>query len=369
VQPILNFLSIIFYEPIFNALMLIYHGVHDYGLAIIILTIIVRFALVPLTFQQLRSSKVMQELQPKLKELQRRYANDKERLMREQMALYREHKYNPVSGCLPLLIQLPFLYGLFYALRNVFQPGMTVAKLNEQIYPFLPKLSALPSTYLNWFAFLPGSPHLNLAVSDPTHILPIIAALATFVQMRMAQPRQNRSSKDTQTAVMSQMSYIMPLVTGFFAWTFPAGLALYWTVSTLFTMTQQYFITGWGSLPALIPASLFGAAASGDGSTPPSSAPQTPAKGTDGAVMRTEKLRRSDGEQSGNGADHAIKTPDRASAPGARPPQSPIDRSAAPSVSSSVRRQRSGAGRGAQRSRHSTAQRNRPVLKPKGGEQ
>jgi YidC/Oxa1 family membrane protein insertase len=372
VQPVLHFFSIVFYEPIFNALMLLYHGVHDYGLAIIILTLIVRFALVPLTIKQLRSSKVMQELQPKMKELQRRYANDKERLMKEQMALYREHSYNPVAGCLPLLIQLPFLYGLFYALRNVFNKGVTVAQINQQIYPFLPKLHALPSTYLSWFAFLPGHPALNLALPDPTHVLPIVAALATFAQLRMAQPRMaaQQPSKDTQTAMMSQMSYIMPIITGFFAWTFPAGLALYWTVSTLFTMVQQYFITGWGSLPTTISGLRFGAVASPGAGAGNSSGPQAPSavQRTNGANPLPEKGRKAGDTKAVDGAGPSAKVPV------AKPPPAPGAQAARPSAGGSIppsfsttRRERNNVSRQVPRSKNGTAQRNRPVSKPKGG--
>jgi YidC/Oxa1 family membrane protein insertase len=372
VQPILNFFSIIFYGPIFNALILLYQGVHDYGLAIIILTLAIRFALIPLTFQQLRASKVMQELQPKLRELQRRYAHDKERLMREQMALYREHKYNPALGCLPLLIQLPFLYGLFYALRNV--PVTSLTGLNQQIYPFLPKLAAKPNTYLNWFAFLPGGPHLNLAVPDPTHVLPIIAAVATFAQMRMAQPRQvvQRSDKDAQTAVMSQMSYIMPIITGFFAWTFPAGLALYWTISTLFTMVQQYFITGWGSLPTIIPGLRLGAHGSANTGAPAASSPQklVAGKEADGTKAWADKARRpGDGKAEGGGASYSVTTPAEADSADTRLSRPASGSSSVPPSFGTTRRERGGSNRGMPRNRNGTARRSRPVSKPKGGKQ
>ena len=94
-----------------------------------------------------------------------------------------------------------------------------------------------------WF----GGP-INLGHPDPTHILPVLAALATFLQLRMSQPRTRTGTKDAMSQQMAIMQYIMPLVTLFFAWTFPAGLALYWTTTSVFSMVQQYFVTGWGSI-------------------------------------------------------------------------------------------------------------------------
>jgi len=122
--------------------------------------------------------------------------------------------------------------------------------LNQSIYPFLPKFIFPPDPYMIWF----GGP-INLGHPDPTHILPILAGLATFLQLRMSQPRTRTGTKDAMTQQMAAMQYIMPFVTLFFAWTFPAGLALYWTTTSVFSMVQQYFVTGWGSL-AVMPAFL-----------------------------------------------------------------------------------------------------------------
>jgi YidC/Oxa1 family membrane protein insertase len=129
--------------------------------------------------------------------------------------------------------------------------------INGLIYPFLPRFTHLPNLDLNWFTFINSAWHFPLSQPDPTHILPIIAGLATFIQLRMSQPAtvvQAGSSKNGTTATdatqqsMKTMQYIMPLVTVFFGWTFAAGLALYWTVSSIFQAVQQYFVTGWGSL-------------------------------------------------------------------------------------------------------------------------
>ncbi len=173
------------------------------------------------------------------------------------MALYKETGVNPMAGCLPLLVQLPVLYGLFYALNGVLRNptlhNATHTGINDLIYPFLPHFQQLPNINLNWFTFLNPAWHFSLGQPDPTHILPILAGLATFVQLRMSQPRSTAGSKDMMSQQQQLMQFIMPVFTAFIAWGFGAGLALYWTTTSLFSIVQQFFITGWGSLLAPIP--------------------------------------------------------------------------------------------------------------------
>lgn len=248
-----QFFNYIFVDPIFNVLMLLDHLFGDLGLSIIVLTVIIRLLLFPLYMRQLRSSKAMQAIQPLIADVRKKYKDQREQYQAMQ-AIYKEYGVSPAAGCLPLLIQLPILYGLFFALRTVLDAHGLVGlhTINSTIYPFLPKFTTLPSVYLNWFGL-----HLNLGQPDPSHILPILAGLATFLQLRMSQPRTVSGATDTMSQQMRIMQYIMPFITVFFAWTFAAGLALYWTTSTLFTMVQQYFVTGWGSL-AVMPAFLEG---------------------------------------------------------------------------------------------------------------
>ncbi len=236
--------------PIFNVLMLLYHLFGSMALSIIVLTLIVRLALFPLTLRQLKSTKATQAIQPLIADVRKKYKDQKEQYAAMQ-AIYKEYGVNPVAGCLPLLVQLPVLYGLFFALREALNtsglsPINYLHSLNQSIYPFLPKFIIPPDPYMIWF----GGP-INLGHPDPTHILPILAALATFLQLRMSQPRTRTGAKDAMTQQMAMMQYIMPFVTLFFAWTFPAGLALYWTTTSVFSMVQQYFVTGWGSLAVM----------------------------------------------------------------------------------------------------------------------
>ncbi len=224
-------------EPMAHALVFLAQSLgNNAGLAIIVFTLIIKFILVPLTIQQLKSAKAMQQLQPHIQELQRKYKGDKQRLTEETMALYKEHHVNPAAGCLPLVVQLPILYGLYgglYALGNACasHDPSTNACVPDPLYS---PLFTAP------FAWLP-----SLDKPDPWHILPIVCVITQFIQQRMM---QTQKQTDPQQAAMQSMMQFMPLMIGIFSWNLAAGLPLYWAVSTMFSMVQQYFITGWGML-------------------------------------------------------------------------------------------------------------------------
>ncbi len=247
---VIDLFNNIFTYPILNGLMLLYHLFGDFGLSIIVLTLIIKLILFPLTLQQLKSMKANQALQPQIAEIRKKYAKDQQGQMLATQALYKEYNINPLAGCLPLFIQLPVLYGLFYALNGILRnPHLKLSDINTHLYPFVPHFSQLPNLYLNWFTFLNSSWHFPLGSPYPP--LAILAGLATFVQLRMSQPKTTSvpgAAPDPSAQSMKMMQYMMPLVTVFFGWTFPAGLALYWTISSTFQAAQQYFVTGWGSL-------------------------------------------------------------------------------------------------------------------------
>lgn len=258
--------------------MFLYWVVRDFGLSIVLLTVMVRLALVPLTFKQLHSQRKMMEIQPKIAELKAQYKDDQQGFARAQMQLMKENNVSVFGGCLPLLVQIPFLYGLFYALSAGLKPnpGETaarhVARLNGDLYPFmqfahvtLPGGTHPLNTMLEWFSWLPWHPVLDLAIPDPTHLLPILAALFTFIQVRMIQgirkpqpPAPNADAKtiatqNAQQQTMSLMTYVTPIITLVIGLSYAAGLSLYWVVGTLFAIGQQYFIYGWGGLFKGIP--------------------------------------------------------------------------------------------------------------------
>ncbi len=245
-SPITFVFHYVFYEPVYNILILIYHAVGNFALAIVLLTLLIRGALFPLTRRQMASMRKTQELQPKLREIQAKHRGDPQATMDAQRALYKEHGVSMYGGCLPLLIQMPFLYSLFYAFETVLSNKQNALQaMNNDIYPFLPHLTALPNPHFLW---------VNLAKPDPLFILPILAGVLTFIQMRMAMPvRRPGGPPDPTQQTTKSMQYVMPVFTFFLGTRFAAGLALYWTVSTGFSAAQQYLLSGWGSLFVGVP--------------------------------------------------------------------------------------------------------------------
>ena len=243
------FFNIIFTFPIFNVLMVLYRIIGDFGLSIIVLTLIVKLILFPLTLKQLKSMKATQALQPQMAEIRKKYAKDQMAQSRAMQELYKEYGISPLAGsCLPLLVQMPVLFGLFYALSAVLRSAKTVGDINKLLYPFIPAFTHFPNINLTWFTFISPAWQISLGAPDPTHILPVLAAIATFIQVRMSQPKTMANAKDAMSQQMKIMQYISPIMVLIFGWNYAAGLALYWTVSSIFAMFQQYFVTGWGSL-------------------------------------------------------------------------------------------------------------------------
>lgn len=182
-------------------------GYANYGLAIIFLTVIIKFAMYPLTVTQIKSMKEMAYIQPKMKELQEKYKGNPEKLNQEMAALYREHKINPLSGCLPLIVQMPFLIAIFYAIRD---------------YQYIGEPSFL------WLS--------SLAAPDPIYVLPVLSAGATYLQTRM-------STAPEQMQQQKIMLIFMPIFILWISLSFPAGLVLYWAVSTIVQIAQQYYLS------------------------------------------------------------------------------------------------------------------------------
>ncbi len=229
-----NIFQTIFYQPILNLLVFLYNIIpgHDIGLAIIAMTIIIKLALLPLSKQSIKSQKALQDLQPKIDELKKKLANNKEAQAKAMMDLYKQEKVNPFSSCLPLLIQLPFLWAVF----RVFRDGLNGASL-ALVYPFITR----PET-INHISF--GLVDL----SKPNVVLAVLAGLAQFWQAKMMTTKRaeikNGAAKDEDMmAIMNkQMLYIMPVLTVFIGITLPGGLSLYWFTLTMLTALQQLYI-------------------------------------------------------------------------------------------------------------------------------
>ncbi len=185
-------------------------GYPSYGLAIIMLTLIIKLVLSPLTAKQIRSMEGMQTLQPKIKALQQKYKGNQKKMQEEMAKLYKETGVNPLSGCLPILIQMPFLISIFWALRE---------------YPYDPNFAQ--------FLWLP-----SLGQADPTYIMPVLSAISTFgIQKQMSGAQV--AASDAQAKQQKIMQIIMPLFIGWISLSFPSGLVIYWVISNLFQWAQQ----------------------------------------------------------------------------------------------------------------------------------
>lgn len=236
-----------FVEFLERVLLTFYTWTGSAGLAIILFTIVARLFILPLTIKSLQSSRRMQELQPHMKELQRKYGKDPQKLQEETMRLYREYKVNPVGGCLPMLLQLPIFLGVYQAVMNLTRvspaehAGSAMLRvLNEQGISFTAATATLGQPQLaGSFLWLP-----DLGKTDPYYILPILSVIFQLIVQLMATPRV----QDPQQKAMMQSMLILPIVFGYIGFIFPSGAVLYWVVGSILSIIQQYVISGWGSL-------------------------------------------------------------------------------------------------------------------------
>lgn len=236
-----------FVEFLQQVLLTFYQWTGSAGFAIILFTIVARIVILPLTIKSLQSSRKMQELQPHMKELQRKYGKDPQKLQEETMRLYREYKVNPVGGCLPMLLQLPIFLGVYQAVINLtrvspaeYAGSAMLRVLNEQGIPVSVAGATLGQPQLaGSFLWLP-----DLGKTDPYYILPILSVIFQLIVQLMATPRV----QDPQQKAMMQSMLILPIVFGYIGFIFPSGAVLYWVVGSILSIIQQYVISGWGSL-------------------------------------------------------------------------------------------------------------------------
>ncbi|MFZ2187265.1 MAG: YidC/Oxa1 family membrane protein insertase [Candidatus Moraniibacteriota bacterium] len=235
----MHLFDIAIYQPLYNTLIFFYTFVpgHDFGVAIILTTLALKSLLIPLSKKQIESQKKMQELQPQMKALQQQHKNDKEKQTKALMAFYKENKANPLSGCLPLIIQLVFLIAIYRVIINISQAGFVVNP--SDLYAFIPDPGAINHFFLRF-----------VDLTKPNYILALLSAAAQYFQTKMLFQKQNNPAAETAassepdfTAIMNkQMLYLGPGLTFFIGATFPAALALYWLFSTLFMLFQQMVI-------------------------------------------------------------------------------------------------------------------------------
>ncbi len=215
----------VFKDWIFNVIQFFYNFCGDWGLAIIIVTIIFRIIVAPLMHKQAKSNYKMQKIQPQLQHIQEKYANDKVRQSQELQKLYAEAKFNPLAGCLPMLLQMPIFIALFQVLREM---GGREEVQNFEFYNLVPNLVQTPSG-----AFAEG-----FGVFIPYLVLMLVFAGATFVPMIQQQLKNSNSQQKNQMLIMSA---IMSLFMLWISWSSPAGVLLFWGVSSLIGIGQNQF--------------------------------------------------------------------------------------------------------------------------------
>jgi len=235
------------YQPLYNLLIFIYNVTgQDFGIAIIIITLLLRFLLIPIYKKQIESQKKLQELQPKIKALQSKTNGNKEEQAKQMMELYKENKTNPFSGCLPLAVQLVFLIAIYRVLINISSSNLAID--STQLYTFIKN----PGTVNQYFVSL-------VDLVKPNLILAVLAAVAQFFQTKMLmqttqKPGEEKTSTFAKTSadevakpdisqiMNKQMLFLGPFLTFFIGIKFAAGLSLYWLTSTIFMLIQQIYL-------------------------------------------------------------------------------------------------------------------------------
>jgi len=231
-------------EPLTQLLTILAPIVGGYGGAIILITLAIRALLIPLTLPSMKMASKMRDLQPEIDKLKAKFGQDKVGLQQAQLKLFQEHNLNPAGGCLPNILQFVILIALYQVFNGV--------------------ATSNPTNGLTTFLWL------DITKPDPIYILPVIAGLSQLILGVMLLPAVDTSAKQSLAAVtpgkkddksatdaasmaqsmQQQMVYMMPAMTLFLALKFPAGLTLYWVITTLFSLVQQYLVSGWGGLPS-----------------------------------------------------------------------------------------------------------------------
>jgi YidC/Oxa1 family membrane protein insertase len=250
-------------HPMINVLVAIYHAIsfihipYALGFSIIALTIVIRLLLYPLTSAQLKAAKKMQDLSPHLSKLKEKHKKDAKMLQSETMRLYKEHGVNPLAGCLPVVLQLPIIWGLYTVLNDIVK--YPVASINKVLYSDSLRLTKQWDTT---FFGLPLAQHPSqlIHIDQPATLIflliPVLTGVFQFIQSKMMLPQESlvpvkkdeKKADDFASSFQKQSLYIFPVMIGFFSFNFPIGLSLYWNTFTIFGIIQQYKISGLGGL-------------------------------------------------------------------------------------------------------------------------
>lgn len=254
-------------RPIITVLVGIYQILFSLGIpfalgfSIIVLTVIIRLILYPLTTSYLKTSKKMQEIAPHLSKLKDKHKGDSMRLQQETMKLYKEHGVNPAAGCLPSLVQLPIVWALYSVLQQIvsLKPEAIVTEVNKLVYSIGPIELTHPWDQ-NFFGIPLGqNPSQLISVMPLVFLVPVLSAVSQLIQSKMLitkpvvkavedKNKQKDTAEEFSSAFQTQSLYIFPAMIGFFSYSFPIGISLYWITQTIFGILQQYHILGIGGL-------------------------------------------------------------------------------------------------------------------------
>lgn len=251
----MNILNILLYQPILNAVIILYTLLFsNLGLAIIVLTAIIRALIIPLMNPQLKSAKKMQELAPEIAKLKIKFKDDKQKFMQAQMDLYKRSGVNPTAGCLPQILQLVILISLYNVFNQVIKPDANlIGKLNDSLYSFakLPLDTILNMNFLYLDLSKPDLIHIPGFVAIPG-VFAILATIFQFLSSKMMMPAvklEEKEAKETKkqtddfaASMQKQMLYLFPAMTLIFAYTLPSGVMLYWLIFSLFSFAQQLIL-------------------------------------------------------------------------------------------------------------------------------
>lgn len=229
-----RFFRTIFYQPIYNVLIFLIRIApsHDLGIAIILLTLIIRLILLVPSQRAINSQRKMQELQPRLENLKKKYAGNQERIAKETLQLWKEYKVNPFGSCLPIIIQFPVLIALFYVIQNGLNPDNSYL-----LYGFLKNVD-LTNIHTNFLGILELT-KIN------AFVLPLIVGSLQFIQIKLSMLKRKKAGEEPKPkgsemeTVNKSMMYVMPVMIALFTVSVPAGVGLYWGISTLFAIGQQ----------------------------------------------------------------------------------------------------------------------------------
>lgn len=226
---LIQFFNIVLYQPLLNILILFYLYLpgRDFGVAIILLTILIKLILLPSSLEAIQSQRALINLQPKIKEIQKRYKDNREEQSRAFLDLYKKEKINPFASFLPLLLQIP----IFIALYKIFLTGLDQEVLKKNLYRFIP----VPKTInLNFLGIID--------LTRPNFLMALLAGILQFIQSKFSLFNKKTDKKDAGQIIQSQMTYLISFLTVFIVWKLGSIIGLYWITSTLFSIGEQYII-------------------------------------------------------------------------------------------------------------------------------